>query len=281
MIYDIRFAGIHIRTEIPFEVRIRPESEAFFRTGEYPDYHNTVIFQETEELPRQTGEGIQIGNRRYFADEEQIIIYQSAVLDSPPYCCICWNPFGDGICQYLAGHESELCYSTNIIDLFGIEQLLLRKRTMILHASFIRWNHRGILFSASSGTGKSTQADLWAKYEGAETINGDRAGIGKDSGRWMAYGLPYAGSSRIYRNESAELSAIVVLRQASENRLFRLKAMEAFRYLYEQVTVHQWEREAVQIATQLLFELIRDVPVYLLECRPDEGAVQLLKAELE
>ena len=48
--------------------------------------------------------------------------------------------------------------------------------------------------------GKSTQADLWNKYEGCEIINGDRSAITKKDGVWNAYGLPFAGSSRIYKN---------------------------------------------------------------------------------
>ena len=56
-----------------------------------------------------------------------------------------------------------------------------------LHASVINWKDKGILFSAPSGTGKSTQADLWKKYEGAKVINGDRALIRKRKRR--VYGL--------------------------------------------------------------------------------------------
>ena len=59
-------------------------------------------------------------------------------------------------------------------------------------ASFIRWQGRGILFSAPSGTGKSTQANLWVQHQGAEVINGDRAALRQVGGRWQAFGLPYA-----------------------------------------------------------------------------------------
>ena len=147
----------------------------------------------------------------------------------------------------------------------------------MLHAAFIRWQEKGILFTAPSGTGKSTQADLWEKYEGAEILNGDRAGLRCIEGCWTAFGLPLAGSSYIYRNESAPADTIVVLRQSPENRIRRLGPAEAFRYLYPEVTVHQWHRPWVEKASSMLLDLISHVPVWLLECRPDQGAVRLLK----
>lgn len=59
--------------------------------------------------------------------------------------------------------------------------------------------------------GKSTQADLWNKYEGCEIINGDRSAITKKDGVWNAYGLPFAGSSRIYKNVKNPIRCVVVL----------------------------------------------------------------------
>lgn len=70
-----------------------------------------------------------------------------------------------------------MAFSRNICDLLGLERLLLSRQGLLLHASFIRWQDRGILFSAPSGTGKSTQADLWVRHRGAEVINGDRAAL--------------------------------------------------------------------------------------------------------
>ena len=79
-------------------------------------------------------------------------------------------------CDYVRGMESYMNHSHNLCDLLGLETLLLKYDGLLLHSSFIRWRGEGILFSAPSGTGKSTQADLWVKYEDAEILNGDRAG---------------------------------------------------------------------------------------------------------
>ena len=55
------------------------------------------------------------------------------------------------------------------------------------------------------------------------------------------------------------------------------RVLETFRYLYPEVTVHQWHRPWVEEASSMLLDLISHVPVWLLECRPDQGAVRLLK----
>ena len=157
----------------------------------------------------------------------------------------------------------------------------MRQQALILHASFIKWRKKGILFSAPSSTGKSTQADLWQKYLGAEIINGDRAGIRKKDGVWRAYGLPYAGSSKIYRNESATLSAIVVLEQAEENCICPLGKTEAVARLLPEFSLHRWNATFMNEAMDLIAEIVEDVPVYLLKCRPDKQAVEILRETIE
>lgn len=199
-----------------------------------------------------------------------------------PYAYVSRKSIREGVlvCQYLSGNEQFMNYAHNLMTLMDIEATLLAFDALILHASFISWQGKGVLFSAPSGTGKSTQADLWRQYEEADILNGDRAALRRVSGRWRAYGLPYAGTSGIYRNESVPLKAITALRQSGENRIRRIYGAEAFKYLYPETMIHRWDTSFEQKASKLLFEVLTDVPVYLLECRPDQEAVQLLKNEL-
>jgi hypothetical protein len=166
--------------------------------------------------------------------------------------------------------------SSYLLNMLGLEKLLLCHRALILHASFIRWQGQGILFSAPSGTGKSTQASLWETHMGAKILNGDRAGIRYADGAWRAYGLPYAGSSRIFQNGSAPIRAIVVLKQGQENRIRPMGPMEALRALLPEFSAHRWDLAFMDKLLNVAAGLLRDVPVYCLECRPDSEAVQLL-----
>lgn len=170
-----------------------------------------------------------------------------------------------------------------IWDIFtgiGFEYLLQQYHVMILHASFICWEKQGILFTAPSQTGKSTQANLWRKYEDAVILNGDRAAICKKHQQWLVYGLPFAGSSGIYKNEKVKLGAIVVLRQGEDNQIRKLNSTEAFRYLYSETLINMWNQEYVKTIMSVISNLISEISIYMLTCRPNEGAVNVLKKKL-
>ena len=181
---------------------------------------------------------------------------------------------------YLIGEEKCIDYSRNIIDIMNIENVLNKFNGFILHSSFINWQNNGILFSAPSGTGKSTQADLWNKHENAEIINGDRAGVRNIDGVWSAYGLPVAGSSGIYKNKKVQISHIIVLRQGTENKLTRLSPRDAFIKIYSETTIHTWDDEFQGNILNMISDLVQNVPVYLYECLPDESAVEFLKEQI-
>lgn len=153
---------------------------------------------------------------------------------------------------------------------------------IFLHASFIAWHGMGVLFSAPSGTGKSTQASLWQQLRGADIINGDKTLLRRSHsrGKWYAYGSPWAGSSHIYRNEKFPLRALVVLRQAQHNSIEHLEPFNAFKQLFSQTAAPLFDSALLGNTTELLEHLVSRVPVFLLSCRPDEGAVKALEDEL-
>lgn len=162
----------------------------------------------------------------------------------------------------------------------AIEQVLMHHRGFILHASVVDWCGQGILFSAPSGTGKSTQADLWERLEGAQIINGDRATIRHQGTEFRVYGSPYAGTSGVYTNLSVPIKAIVVLSQGSKNTLQKLTPAMAFQKLYREATANLLDSQFMQELSDLLIELTAAVPVYHLSCLPNAEAVSILKTEL-
>lgn len=173
------------------------------------------------------------------------------------------------------------CWELLIPGNLALEEWFLKRHAFFLHASLVRWKGRGILFSAPSGMGKSTQADLWKKYENAEILNGDRALICAAAGDIIGYGSPLAGSSQIYKDESAPLSAIFLLEQGKENLLENISAGKAFAKLYSQILSNPWEEAFLTNLTEELLLILRRIPVYRLQCRPDRGAVEIAKQEIE
>ena len=164
-----------------------------------------------------------------------------------------------------------------IWNFLGAEDGLLENCGFILHSSIVSWRGNGLIFTAPSGTGKSTQAELWNEYEGADIYNGDRTIIRRIGQTYYGFGSPYAGSSGIYRNESAPVCGIIVLSKATENTIRRLYGKEAFLPLYRETLMNTWNPVYMEHMTDLLVEAAADIPIYSLSCRPDRDAVDLVK----
>ena len=289
--YEYSILGLRILCQLPYKIKILKEAVQFLRplrtdagtcAMNPAAYDLFVRLTKVEQLPPIPEDAVFEQGRLYSRAGENVVMHMLRVRDAPPYACTLqraeWNRFD---CLYLAGNESRIQYSRQFSDLIGMETVFLQFHALMLHASLIRWKHQGIVFTAPSGTGKSTQAGLWEEYEHAEILNGDRAGLRLWDGHWEGYGLPYAGSSGIYRNVSAPVKAIIVLRQAKENQIRLLHPAESVKYLYPETAVHRWDRSFTQTAIDLLTNLVLSIPVYLLECRPDREAVELVKNTLE
>ena len=175
---------------------------------------------------------------------------------------------------------ADLRFDPVFTSLFALERQMIRWESMILHCAYIKYHGKAILFSAPSETGKSTQAGLWERYRGSETINGDRALLRKIDGHWTACGWPVCGTSEICYPEDIPIHAVVMLRQGKENHVERLSPVQAFAQLYSQITVNQWNRDFVQRTVELIEDLVAHVPVWQLTCDISENAVRCLETVL-
>ena len=168
-----------------------------------------------------------------------------------------------------------------VLQVMEAEHAITRRGGIVLHASFVNAGGRAILFTAPSGTGKSTQADLWETYRGTRTANGDRCLLRREKGIWRAEGWPVCGSSGICHVERHPIRAIVMLSQAPENQIQRLSQGNAFSQVYSQITVNRWAKRSVVQAMDLIEDLTKEIPVYHLACNISEQAVACLERALE
>lgn len=168
-----------------------------------------------------------------------------------------------------------------VLNCLGTEHLVVQAGGVVFHSSYIRYRDTGILFTAPSGTGKSTQADLWEKLRGAEIINGDRSVIRADENGVFACGIPFAGSSDICKNKTLPLSGIVYLRQAPTTTIRRLQGAEAFRRVWEGCSVNSWDKQDMELASETVLRVLKTVPIFELACTPDESAVIALEGAME
>lgn len=277
--YYYKISDIKIHVKIPFKITIKNESENFISIEEKEDI--LVDFIKIDKPINIDGNVVYKKEINIYKKKKGFIHEFYPAPGMEPYAWLVPMDKTHYEVLYLSGKEPYFEYSRNILEAINIEQILNKYNAFILHSSFINWKDRGIIFSAPSGTGKSTQADLWEKYEQAEIINGDRAAIRKIDGNWYAYGLPIAGSSNIFKNKRAELSHIIVLKQGKQNKLKKLSPREAFIKIYSETTIHTWDSEFQENIINMITDLVQEIPVYLYECLPDKSAVDFLKSTIE
>ena len=150
-------------------------------------------------------------------------------------------------------------------------------QTLLLHGSFVDFEGNGLVFVGPSGIGKTTQAKLWNQFLGANIVNGDKLLLRCFEEVISAYGLPWRGSSPYCLNQKAPLKGIIALRQAPQNRIRKLTHFECMEYFMPHVFLPHWDETCLCFALDTLNQLISRVPIWLLECRPDEEAVLLVK----
>lgn len=186
-------------------------------------------------------------------------------------------------------HQVQMCGDVfrngydvrSVVKAMDVVRYITGSGGVVLHSSLIEWKGKAIVFTAPSGTGKSTQAELWHRCQGAEVINGDRSGLLIRDGAVIAEGVPFSGTSGICRKRSLPVAAIVYLSQAPENTVLRLRGYRAFARIWEGCTIHTWDPEAVSAATETVSRIASAVPVYHLACTADETAVRTLQAQLQ
>lgn len=171
-------------------------------------------------------------------------------------------------------------FSERMADVYKLLNALLLThlsiwRAIEVHASLIQFRKKGLMFLGPSGIGKTTQAELWMEYRGADIINGDMVFVKRELDHFLGCGSPWHGSSPYCLNRQVPLSALVVLKQSQENSIRRLTGFEMVSTVMRSVFLPSWYTEGYKAACDTLDALLRTVPVYELSCRPDEDAVRL------
>lgn len=277
--------GLCIAAQIPKQWNIITEERYHAFSAEEQKEDIRVVFHDAEEFALVDGIPVFADSRnRVFQKKDCFYRYKGVALqkypDSWESCIrIPEDPFG--VLDVYVKTEQHTLAENKLVEALGLDYLLGRCGKVILHSSFIKVGEKGILFSAPSGTGKSTQADLWNKYaENVAIINGDRAILGLQDGIVTAEGLPFCGSSGIARNQRVPLSAIVVLRQGTENTLKRIAGAAAVRYLLSECVLNLWDGAVMEKVMAMIQQTAERIPVYYFCCVPNESAVYKLQKEL-
>lgn len=154
---------------------------------------------------------------------------------------------------------------------------LSREGGLLLHASAVEYQGKSVVFLAPSGTGKTTQAELWQTHLGARILNGDKVFLRKRGEQICAFGSPWKGSSPYGENACAPVAALVVLEQGKENVLEKLEGVQGVQAVMSHLFYPGWDKDCMDAVMDTADRTMTALPVFKLTCRPDRESVMLLK----
>lgn len=151
---------------------------------------------------------------------------------------------------------------------------LINKGILLFHGSAIAVDGAGYLFTAKSGTGKSTHTRLWREYFGerAVMVNDDKPLLKITEHEVLVYGTPWDGKHHLSSNISVPLKAICILNRGTENKICPVTKSEAYPMLLQQ-THRLMNGTKMQSVFTLLDKLCKHLKLYKLECNTNHDAV--------
>lgn len=152
-------------------------------------------------------------------------------------------------------------------------EYLFTHDTLLFHGSALAVDAEGYLFTAHSGTGKSTHTRLWTGAFGnrAVMVNDDKPFLQLDGSRVWLCGSPWSGKHGLDTNIRVPLKGLCVLERGTENRIRKLSPEEALPTLRKQA--YQPLEGAKEAAfLQLVERLSQSVPLWKMACNKDPAA---------
>ena len=147
---------------------------------------------------------------------------------------------------------------------------------ILFHSSAVSVDGKAYIFTAPSGTGKSTHTRLWREVFGARAvmINDDKPLIAFEDGRAVVYGTPWMGKHHLGADMSAPIAGICFLSRGEENQIARMPAGMILPRLLSQ-TFRPAPADAMEKVLGVLVRLSASVPVWGLQCNMSPDAARV------
>ena len=156
---------------------------------------------------------------------------------------------------------------------------VLQYDAFLMHGALIEHDGKGYLFTAKSGTGKTTHINLWKELFGDDKVtivNGDKPIIRFIDGKAYAYGTPWCGKEGYNVNTRVELCAIIFLERAVDNSILKISSDVALPRILSQIMLTDSPNLGKQL--ELIDRLFSSVNTYLLKCNMDIEAARVAYA---
>ncbi len=190
-------------------------------------------------------------------------------------------------------HKADICISYDLQDVIRrnpqissadmaeylatgavFARYLLEFDGLYLHSSAVQLGGKAYLFTAPSGTGKSTHTEKWCRLFGASYINDDKPVLRVQEELWTVYGTPWSGKNDLSSPEGVPVGGIAYLKHGDQNEIRRMTPAEALPVIMSQ-SLWRLGSEKMDRQLALVDRLLACVPVWELTCRNEDAAAIL------
>ena len=157
-----------------------------------------------------------------------------------------------------------------------IAEIMPEYDTFLFHGSAVAVDGQTYLFTAKSGTGKSTHTRLWRRLLGdrAVMVNDDKPLIRVNDGSVTIFGTPYNGKHRLGTNVALPLKAVCILERSKEHHISMITKAEAYDMLLQQ-SYRPSDSSALAKTLMLIDKMADNVDFWRLGCNMDISAAEL------
>lgn len=157
-----------------------------------------------------------------------------------------------------------------------ITDAFVEKDIMLFHGSAIEVDGQAYIFTAKSGTGKTTHTRLWQQLLGEKMsiVNGDKPLLKFASDGIYVCGTPWRGKEGYGSDSIVPVKAVCIIERAEKNSIRRISFAEAFPTLLQQ-TNRPEEAALVKRTLEMLNRLGAEVGLYRLGCNMDIEAARV------
>jgi hypothetical protein len=157
-----------------------------------------------------------------------------------------------------------------------LAEVLFERNVLVFHGSVVAVDGQAYLFTAKSGTGKSTHTRFWRETFGdrAVMVNDDKPFLRITEDGVLAYGSPWNGKHGLSANVCVPLQGICFLQRGTENQIHPItpaQGKDALRRQMHTPTDATLQSKALSLADRLA----EVVPLWQMHCNMHPEAAEV------
>ena len=176
--------------------------------------------------------------------------------------------------------SSELSRSPSYLETLAvyrkISEAILEFDTFLMHGSVMAVDGQAYMFTAPSGTGKSTHSRLWRELLGdrAVMVNDDKPLLRVTDSGVIAYGTPWNGKHHLGSNIGVPLKAVAILHRSEQNSVVSAERTRVYPVMMQQI--YRPADPIKMVKTVQLFDKVLDnVALFELYCNMEPEAAEI------